>query len=145
MSTPTLNEAHEYGSSFSRGLKLVLPDKVVLFISGTASLDETGETVHFNDVRKQIERMLLNVQELLRPQGAEFTDVAQVITYLKSANHLETFRGIWQDWGLSGLPNSFVEAGVCRPELLCELEAIAILPANHTTDQDRSASGDAKE
>jgi hypothetical protein len=26
------------------------------------------------------------------------------------------------------LPNTFVEAGVCRPDLLCEMEAIAIIP-----------------
>ena len=28
----------------------------------------------------------------------------------------------------TGLPNTFVEAGDCRPDLLCELEAIAIIP-----------------
>jgi enamine deaminase RidA (YjgF/YER057c/UK114 family) len=128
MHTPTLNEADEYGSSFSRGMKVVLPEKTLLFISGTASVDERGETVHLNDVRRQVERMLLNVRELLRPHGAKFSDVAQVITYLKRSSYLQTFRDVWKDWGLDGLPNSFVEAGVCRPNLLCELEAIVILP-----------------
>jgi enamine deaminase RidA (YjgF/YER057c/UK114 family) len=128
MHTPTLNEAATYGASFSRGMKLVLPEKTVLFISGTASVDERGETVHLNDVRRQIDRMLLNVRELLSPHGASFSDVVQVITYLKSCHDLELFIHVWDEWGLTGLPNSFVEAGVCRPELLCELEAIAILP-----------------
>jgi enamine deaminase RidA (YjgF/YER057c/UK114 family) len=68
------------------------------------------------------------VGELLRAQDATFADVVQVITYLKQRSYLSTFAEIWQKWGLSGLPNSFVEAGVCRPDLLCELEAIAILP-----------------
>ena len=54
--------------------------------------------------------------------------MAQVITYLKSASYIDLFTKIWDEWGLTGLPNTFVEAGVCRPELLCELEAIAILP-----------------
>lgn len=128
MHTPTLNEADEYGSAFSRGMKVVLPEKTVLFISGTASVDERGETVHLNDVRRQVERMLLNVRELLRPHGAKFSDVAQIITYLKRSSYLPTFMDVWRDWGLTGLPNSFVEAGVCRPNLLCELEAIVILP-----------------
>jgi enamine deaminase RidA (YjgF/YER057c/UK114 family) len=130
MHTPTLNEADEYGSSFSRGMKVVLPEKTVLYISGTASVDEQGATVHVDDIRKQVERMLLNVQELLRAQDSTFGDVVQVITYLKQRNYLPTFVDIWQKWGLAGLPNSFVEAGVCRPDLLCELEAIAIIPRN---------------
>jgi enamine deaminase RidA (YjgF/YER057c/UK114 family) len=130
MRTPTLNEALEYGSSFSRGMQVALPDKQLLFISGTASVDECGETIHVNDIRKQVERMLLNVRELLKPHGATFADVAQVITYLKRREYLDLFLEIWEQWGLNGLPNTFVEAGVCRPELLCELEAIAILPSD---------------
>ncbi len=128
MHTPTLNEADEYGSAFSRGMKVVLPEKTVLYISGTASVDELGATVHLDDVQKQVERMLLNVRELLRPHGSEFGDVVQVITYLKRADYLPIFLDIWKKCGLAGLPNTFVEAGVCRPDLLCELEAIAIMP-----------------
>ncbi len=128
MHTPTLNEADEYGSAFSRGMKVVLPEKTVLYISGTASVDEKGDTVHLDDVQKQVERMLVNVRELLRPHNSSFGDVVQVITYLKYADYLPIFLDIWKRWGLSGLPNTFVEAGVCRPDLLCELEAIAIIP-----------------
>jgi enamine deaminase RidA (YjgF/YER057c/UK114 family) len=130
MHTPTLNEAEEYGSAFSRGMKVGLPDKTILFISGTASVDEAGATVHLNDARRQIERMLLNVRELLKPHNATFADVTQVITYLKWRDELDLFKKIWEEWGLDGLPNTFVEAGVCRPNLLCEMEAIAIIPAD---------------
>ncbi len=56
MHAATLNEAPEYGSSFSRGMKLGLPDKTILFVSGTASVDEAGATVHHGDSRRQIER-----------------------------------------------------------------------------------------
>jgi enamine deaminase RidA (YjgF/YER057c/UK114 family) len=128
MHTPTLNEADEYGSAFSRGMKVVLPEKTVLYVSGTASVDEKGATVHVDDLRKQVDRMLVNVRELLAAQQSTFADVVQVITYLKQRSFLPTFVDIWRTWGLDGLPNSFVEAGVCRPELLCELEAIAIIP-----------------
>jgi enamine deaminase RidA (YjgF/YER057c/UK114 family) len=128
MHTPTLNEAAEYGSSFSRGMKLCLPEKTVLFVSGTASVDEEGATVHVNDCRKQIERMLLNIRELLAPHDADFADVKHGITYLKSAKDLTLFLEIVAEWGLASMPNSIVEAGVCRPELLCEMEVIAVLP-----------------
>ena len=129
MHTPTLNEADEYGSAFSRGMRVGLPEKTVLYISGTASVDEQGATVHLDDVRKQVERMLVNVRELLRAQDASFSDMVQVITYLKYADYLPVFLDCWRRWGLRGLPNTFVEAGVCRPDLLCEMEAIAIVPS----------------
>lgn len=128
MHTPTLNEADEYGSSFSRGMRLSLPEKTVLFISGTASVDEEGATVHVDDVRQQIERMLLNVKSLLAPHGASLTDLVQVITYLKEMESFDLFCEIAAEWGITNVPNSIVEAGVCRPNLLCEMEAIAILP-----------------
>jgi enamine deaminase RidA (YjgF/YER057c/UK114 family) len=128
MHTPTLNEAAEYGSSFARGMKVDLPDKTVLFISGTASIDETGVTVHVGDRRKQMERMLLNIKELLAAQGATFANLTQAASFLKRAEYLELYELVLEEWGINHLPNTFVEAGVCRPELLCEMEAIAVLP-----------------
>ncbi len=128
MHTPTLNEAAEYGSSFARGMKVDLPDKIMLFISGTASINERGETVHIGDTRKQMERMLLNIKELLAAQGASFANLTQAASFLKRAEYLELYELILEEWGINNLPNTFVEAGVCRPELLCEMEAIAVLP-----------------
>ncbi len=128
MHTPTLNEAWDYGSSFARGMKVDLPDKTVLYISGTASIDEHGVTVHLGNTRRQLERMLLNIQELLHAQGATFQDLTQAATFLKRAETLELCELVFEEWGIRNVPNTLVEAGVCRPELLCEMEAIAILP-----------------
>jgi enamine deaminase RidA (YjgF/YER057c/UK114 family) len=128
MHTPTLNEAAEYGSSFARGMKVDLPDKTMLFISGTASIDERGVTVHLGDTRKQMERMLLNIRELLAAQGASFANLVQAASFLKRAEYLELYELVLEEWGISKLPNTFVEAGVCRPELLCEMEAVAVIP-----------------
>lgn len=128
MKTPTLNEAHEYGSAFSRGMKMALPEQTYLFISGTASVDERGATVHTGDVRGQIERMLLNVELLLEPHGVGWSDLVQAVTFLKSSGYLDLFRTICGERGLSEAPNTVVEADVCRAELLCEMEAIAVLP-----------------
>jgi enamine deaminase RidA (YjgF/YER057c/UK114 family) len=128
MCTPTLNEAPQYGSAFSRGMRIDTPDKTVLHISGTASVDECGATVHLDDPRGQMERMLLNIRELLAAQGATFEDIAQATTFLKRAEYLELYEPVLEEWGIRHLPNTFVETGVCRPNLLCEMEAIAILP-----------------
>ena len=128
MKTPTLNEAPEYGAAFSRGMRMTLPETTYLFISGTASVDEQGATVHLADIRPQIDRMLVNIEELLRPHNATWGDLTQATTYLKSADYQDVFRELCVEHGLAEAPNTIVEADVCRPNLLCEMEAIAIIP-----------------
>ena len=48
-----LNEAFAYAkpSSFSRGMRIDLGGVTILLISGTASIDEHGNSVHFGDFR----------------------------------------------------------------------------------------------
>jgi enamine deaminase RidA (YjgF/YER057c/UK114 family) len=131
MSTPTLNEAPVYGSDFARGMRVEEAGRSSLYISGTASLDETGATVHLGDVSKQADRMLINVAGLLEQQGAGFRDIVYAITYVKNAEDASTLREKFAASGYHGFPHVIVEAPVCRPELLCETEALAaILPAN---------------
>lgn len=128
MSTPTLNEAWTYGADFSRGLRLVDANKVALHVSGTASLDERGESVHPGDFEAQVERMLLNLTSLLAEQGAGFGDVVSAVTYLKKPSDAPRLHEMMQQGGFRGFPLVVVEAPLCRPELLCETEAVALLP-----------------
>jgi enamine deaminase RidA (YjgF/YER057c/UK114 family) len=133
MTTPTLNEAPEYGSDFSRGMRLVEANKISLLVSGTASIDETGATVHLDDFEAQADRMLVNVAALLEGQGAGFGDVVSAITYLKHPEDATHLRQKFREAGYEGFPNVLVEAPVCRPELLCETEALAVLPRSPKT------------
>jgi len=128
MTTPTLNEAPVYGSDFSRGMRIRETNKVALHISGTASLDEAGRTVHLDDFDAQVDRMLVNVAALLEEQGAGFGDVVCAITYLKHPEDAQRLCQKFREAGYEGFPNVLVEAEVCRPELLCETEALAVLP-----------------
>lgn len=128
MTTPTLNEAPEYGSDFSRGMRVCEGNATRLFISGTASIDETGETVHLDDFAAQCRRMLVNVEGLLRAQGAGFDDVVSAITYLKRPEDAGRVEEIFHEVGYEGFPNVIVAAEVCRPELLCETELLAVVP-----------------
>ena len=48
-----LNEAYDYGSAFSRGMRIDLNGLTILLISGTASIDDAGRTVHVGDLRAQ--------------------------------------------------------------------------------------------
>jgi enamine deaminase RidA (YjgF/YER057c/UK114 family) len=128
MTSPTLNEAPEYGADFVRGMKVVESNKVALLVSGTASIDENGRTAHVDDFEAQADRMLVNLAALLRGQGADFADVVSAFTYLKHPTDAERLRRKLREAGFEGFPHAIVIAPICRPELLCETEALAVLP-----------------
>ena len=128
MSAPTLNEAMLYGSDFVRGMRMVETNKIALHVSGTASIDEAGRTAHPGDFEAQVDRMLVNVAALLEGQGATFGDVISAVTYLKRPTDAGRLRGKLHEAGFEGFPNVMVAASICRPELLCEVEVLAVRP-----------------
>ncbi len=129
-----LNEAFAYDkpSSFSRGLRLEFGDVVVLLISGTASIDEQGRSVHIGDLRAQCRRTFLNITRLLESEGATWKDVVRTSCYLRDIDRdYEAFNeertAFYMSQGLDPLPASTgIQAHLCRPELLIEIEGIAV-------------------
>ena len=130
MTSPTLNEAVEYGADFVRGMKVIETNKVALYVSGTASIDEHGRTAHVGDFEAQADRMLVNIAALLERQGADFGDVTSAITYLKHPADAARLRYKLNAAGFEGFPHALVAAPICRPDLLCETEALAVVGAN---------------
>ena len=128
MSTPALSEAWSYGADFSRGVRVVEANKITLHVSGTASIDEAGRTVHVGDFDRQAERMLHNIETLLAQQGASFEHVISGIAYVKESKDAPALRSMFQGRGFEGFPCPLVVVPLCRPELLCEVEAVAVLP-----------------
>jgi enamine deaminase RidA (YjgF/YER057c/UK114 family) len=127
MTSPTLNEAAQYGADFVRGMKVVESNKVALHVSGTASIDEHGRTAHVGDLDAQAERMFVNIAALLAGQGADFGDVVSAITYLKHPADAWRLRAKIRAAGFEGFPHALVVAPICRADLLCETEALAVL------------------
>ncbi len=127
MSTPSLNEAWSYGVDFSRGLRLAEANKVTLHVSGTASIDESGRTIHAGNFALQVDRMLDNIASLLAEQGATFENLVCATTYLKNPSDAPVLRTKYRERGFGGFPCALVQAALCRPELLCETEAVAML------------------
>jgi 2-iminobutanoate/2-iminopropanoate deaminase len=129
-----LNEAYEYAkpSSFVRGMRLDLNGLVVLLISGTASIDENGETVHVGDFRAQCRRTFQNITGLLESEGATWHDIVRTTCYLRDidrdyAAFNEERTAFYKTQELDPVPASTgIQAKLCRPELLVEIEAIAM-------------------
>ncbi len=129
-----LNEAYDYPrpSSFSRGLRIDLSGLVILLISGTASIDEHGQSVHIGDLRAQTRRTFDNITGLLGSEGATWKDVVRTTCYLRDierdyAAFNEERTEFYKEQELDPLPASTgIQAILCRPELLIEIEAIAM-------------------
>ncbi len=129
-----LNEAYAYAkpSSFSRGMRIDLNGLTILLISGTASIDEYGKSVHIGDFRAQMRRTLDNITGLLESEGCTWHDIVRTSCYLRDIDRdYEEFNeertAFFKEQGLNPLPASTgIEAKLCRPELLVEIEAIAM-------------------
>jgi 2-iminobutanoate/2-iminopropanoate deaminase len=131
-----LNEAYDYArpSSFTRGIRFDLGDKTMLLISGTASIDEAGATVHLGDFRAQLWRTYRNITALLESEGATWHDVVRTTCYLRDIERdyrdFNEVRTAFFHWlSLDPLPASTgIQARLCREDLLVEIEAMAVMP-----------------
>ena len=127
-----LNEAYDYGSAFSRGMRIDLGKFVVLLISGTASIDENGKTVHVGDLCAQLRRTFENISALLASEGATWKDIVRTTCYLRDIERdyqdfNEERAAFYKEQGLDPVPASTgIQAILCRPDLLVEIEAIAM-------------------
>lgn len=110
----------EYGAkspSFSRAT--IWKDRV--FVSGTSSVLGHA-TVHDGDVSAQLEETLLNIETVLAQTGRTLANVISAKTYIRRRADYELIAS-----RLDGvLPsNLYLEADICRADLLLEIECVA--------------------
>jgi len=119
---------------FSRALLHQNQYQQILFISGTASI--TGHNTQYEgDVNRQTEVCLENIQHLLSTAVHEhqFANIAlseftQFKVYIKHPEHLETVKTHVQHQLGIRAPIIYLQADMCRSDLLVEIEALAISP-----------------
>ena len=87
-----------------------------------------------SDFEAQCLRTLRNLTRLLASEGASWHDVVRTTCYLRDIDRdyraFNEVRTLFMTAiGLDPLPASTgIQAGICRPDLLVEIEAIAIVP-----------------
>ena len=139
-----LNEAYCYTkpSSFSRGMRIDIGEVTILLISGTASIDEHGQGVHLGDFRAQMRRTLGNIAGLLASEGCTWHDIVRTSCYLRDIERdydafNEERTAFFKEQGIDPLPASTgIQAILCRPELLIEIEAIAMFRNQKDSDKE---------
>lgn len=117
---------HLYGVTFERGLRVMFGDRSHYYISGTASIDQTGQIVHPGDSAAQTVKMVANVKDLLERHQGSLADLKIAIIYLRNSTDADIVAAQLQLLLPPTLPRLILTAPVCRPGWLVEMEAFGV-------------------
>jgi enamine deaminase RidA (YjgF/YER057c/UK114 family) len=144
LSNPKQQNAYEYAESqlmgdavngavkrpplFERAKMLQTPESTVVFVSGTASIIGQ-DTIGVGDVRLQTEICIGNMLELIAPK-ITYRDHPGTFNYLrvyiKNRKDFNIVRSVCA-LHFPSVSTSYVQADVCRDELLMEIEGEAVV------------------
>jgi chorismate lyase/3-hydroxybenzoate synthase len=97
-----------------------------LLVSGTASILDC-DSVHVGDVDAQLAETMRNIGALVGAEAAPAaTDVPYLKVYVRRPGDLDAIRRGLAPFERGGTRIAYVRADVCRPELLIEIEGLAI-------------------
>jgi 2-iminobutanoate/2-iminopropanoate deaminase len=100
-----------------------------IYISGQIAYDKDGKIVGApGDMKAQAEQVFKNLQAALSAAGATFADVVKMNSYITDMSKAQAVRDVRAQYFKDATPAStFVEVkGLVRPELLLEIEVIAV-------------------
>lgn len=134
---------------FSRGMAVVQGHIVSTLVSGTASI-VNSRTVHPGDIVRQTEQSLANIERLIAPEnfarhglpgaGATLRDVAKLRVYVKRSEDYDACREVCER-RLPRVPVIYLQADICRPDLMVEIEAVAFSTLAAPWPKTRRTSG----
>ena len=127
----------EYGPSeptFSRATLGFIGDQEVLFISGTASI-VGHKSIHIGDVVAQTRETLLNIEAVIkeasqrssRRQSFTLEELAYKV-YLRRHDDFKAVHQLLVERVGPTVQATYLEADICRQDLLVEIEAVAGVP-----------------
>ncbi len=124
--SPLQDSAAKYGSSFSRAVEIATPHHKQVLVSGTASIDTSGDTVHRNNMDAQIDQTMNVVEAILHSRDMTSTHINRVYAYTKHAKDIPSISRLWKNWKIPNTRVLFCPNDICREDLLFEIEVDAI-------------------
>lgn len=102
-----------------------------IYLSGQIATNAAGEVVGLGDFTTQARQVFRNIGLALEALELTFHSVVKLTVFLVDLGHLTEFRMVRDEFVNTTTPpaSSLVQvAGLIRPELLIEVEAIAVAP-----------------
>lgn len=103
----------------------------LVVVSGQVAQDADGALVGVGDPEAQARQVFTNLERCLAAAGATFTDVVKLTWFVTDMTLMPVFRTVRAEFtGSDPLPASSAVQVVAlfRPELVLEVEALAIIP-----------------
>lgn len=111
---------------------VVAADGRTAYIAGQVAFDSTGAVVGAGDFPAQAEQVYKNLGRALASVGASFGDIVKTTTFVTDVKNVAPLRDIRARYLDAKHPPAntlLVIAGLARPELLIEIEAVVDLSA----------------
>lgn len=102
----------------------------VVHVSGQVAFDRDGKVVGENDIAAQTRQVMENLKLALAAAGADFSHVVKITNYVTDADEYPKVAPIREEYLQEPYPAStLIEVQrLIYPELLIEIEAVAIVP-----------------
>jgi len=100
-----------------------------LYVSGQIAVDQNGALVGKDDFEAQTRQVFENLKSALAASGATLDRIVKMTVFVTDASRIQTFREVRNRYITREPPAStFVQvARLARPELMIEIEAVAVL------------------
>ena len=121
LSTPT---------GYTHVVEVTGPAKTV-YVAGQIAFDKEGKLVGAGDMAAQAEQVFKNLQAALETAGAKFSDVVKMNTYITDMSKAPAVREVRARYfGQTAPASTLVQvSALARPELMLEIEVIAVVAA----------------
>ena len=109
---------------------VVAPEGRTVYVAGQIALDSTGRLVGAGDFRAQAEQVYANLRRALASVGGSLADLVKTTTFITDVAQVAVLREVRGRYLDAQRPpaNSLIPvAALARPDLLIEIEAVAIL------------------
>jgi reactive intermediate/imine deaminase len=101
----------------------------MLFISGMTARDKEGNIVGKGDMKAQTRQVMENIKAVLEKVGATFDQIVKVSVFITDMSRFKEIHEVRAQYFKQDYPASTMVqvSGLVSPELLIEIEAIAVL------------------
>ena len=111
-------------AGYSRAVRVGDP----IYVSGTTASDASGAVQHLGDPAGQTRYVLAKIEAALAQAGASLADVVRTRVFVRNIGDWEPVaRAHGEVFGSIRPANTLVRAEMITPEMLVEIEAVAIV------------------
>jgi enamine deaminase RidA (YjgF/YER057c/UK114 family) len=104
----------------------------MVFVAGQAAVGKDNRMVGVGDITAQAEEVFLQLQECLRAAGTDLSHVVKLNTFLTRPEDNRPVAAVrskyFREAGLVPASTMVIVARLARPEMLIEVECIAVMP-----------------